>query len=135
MGISDPAQCRGNLFATGNTCRVGDRAEYDEIVVHNVTAVDPVSVCYKLIFFAACVDQHHVNIAELAKLQIRESEIDNVLEKMNQVLDLVQVYSVFPPYLLLIKDLCLCRIEPYQYIYQKTIVKHPVKSIYFLHFV
>jgi aspartyl-tRNA(Asn)/glutamyl-tRNA(Gln) amidotransferase subunit C len=29
-------------------------------------------------------------IAELAQLQIRESEIDNVLEKMNQVLDLVE---------------------------------------------
>jgi aspartyl-tRNA(Asn)/glutamyl-tRNA(Gln) amidotransferase subunit C len=29
-------------------------------------------------------------IAELAQLQIRESEIDIVLEKMNQVLDLVE---------------------------------------------
>ncbi len=29
-------------------------------------------------------------IAELAQLQIRESEIDKVIEKMNQVLDLVE---------------------------------------------
>jgi aspartyl-tRNA(Asn)/glutamyl-tRNA(Gln) amidotransferase subunit C len=29
-------------------------------------------------------------IAELAQLQIRESEIDSVIEKMNQVLDLVE---------------------------------------------
>src|SRR4030081_3398315 len=62
-------KCLQNILAATDLCRIGVRADQDEIVVHHGEALDAVTLSKKFLFRCARVNEYDVGVATSRKIE------------------------------------------------------------------